>query len=100
MFRPDVILLEIGLPRLNDYEACRRIRHEPWSNGMVLVALTAEPGSERGARGAGDLHGIALEPLHDVTPESLVIPVVAAQADNGQLAWEASSFMKLGQGRQ
>jgi len=39
-FRPDVILLDIGLPKLNGYEACRRIREQPWSNGMVLVALT------------------------------------------------------------
>lgn len=39
-FRPDVILLDIGLPKLNGYEACRRIRNEPWSQGMILVALT------------------------------------------------------------
>ena len=39
-FRPDVILLDIGLPKLNGYEACRRIREQPWSHGMVLVALT------------------------------------------------------------
>ena len=26
---PDVILLDIGLPRLNGYEACRRIRESP-----------------------------------------------------------------------
>ena len=39
-FRPDVILLDIGLPKLNGYEACRRIREQPWSKGMVIVALT------------------------------------------------------------
>jgi CheY-like chemotaxis protein len=39
-FRPDVILLDIGLPRLNGYEACRRIREQPWGKGMVLIALT------------------------------------------------------------
>ena len=39
-FRPDVILLDIGLPKLNGYEACRRIRNEPWGAGVVLIALT------------------------------------------------------------
>jgi PAS domain S-box-containing protein len=39
-FRPDVVLLDIGLPKLNGYEACRRIREEPWGKDMVLVALT------------------------------------------------------------
>jgi CheY-like chemotaxis protein len=39
-FRPDVILLDIGLPKLNGYEACRRIREQPWDKGIVLIALT------------------------------------------------------------
>jgi PAS domain S-box-containing protein len=39
-FRPDAVLLDIGLPRLNGYEACRRIRKEPWGKDLVLVALT------------------------------------------------------------
>ena len=38
--KPDVILLDIGLPKLNGYEACRRIREQPWGRNMVLVALT------------------------------------------------------------
>jgi CheY-like chemotaxis protein len=39
-FRPDAVLLDIGLPRLNGYEVCRRIRQEPWGKDLVLVALT------------------------------------------------------------
>jgi len=38
--RPDIVLLDIGLPIVNGYEACRRIRSEPWGTRMVLVALT------------------------------------------------------------
>jgi CheY-like chemotaxis protein len=38
--RPDVVLLDIGLPRMNGYEVCRRIRQEPWGRDLVLVALT------------------------------------------------------------
>jgi len=37
-FRPEVVLLDIGLPRLNGFEACRRIREQPWGKGMVLIA--------------------------------------------------------------
>jgi signal transduction histidine kinase/ActR/RegA family two-component response regulator len=38
--RPDVVLLDIGLPKMNGYEAARRIRQQPWGKSMVLVALT------------------------------------------------------------
>jgi len=38
--RPDVILLDIGLPKLNGFEACRKIREQPWSKTIVIVALT------------------------------------------------------------
>jgi PAS domain S-box-containing protein len=39
-FRPDVVLLDIGLPKLNGYEACRRIREQSWGRSVVLIALT------------------------------------------------------------
>jgi CheY-like chemotaxis protein len=38
--RPDVVLLDIGLPVLNGHDVCRRIRQQPWGQGMVLIALT------------------------------------------------------------
>jgi PAS domain S-box-containing protein len=39
-YRPDVILLDIGMPKLNGHEACRHIREQPWGKGIVLIALT------------------------------------------------------------
>ena len=39
-FRPDVILLDIGMPRLDGYGACRRIRELPWGADVLIVALT------------------------------------------------------------
>jgi CheY-like chemotaxis protein len=38
--RPDVVLLDIGMPRLNGYEACRVIRSHEWGKDMLLVAVT------------------------------------------------------------
>jgi PAS domain S-box-containing protein len=37
---PDAILLDIGLPRVDGYEVCRRIRQQPWGRGLMIVALT------------------------------------------------------------
>jgi signal transduction histidine kinase/ActR/RegA family two-component response regulator len=39
-FRPEIILLDIGLPGLNGYQAARRIREQDGGSGIVLVALT------------------------------------------------------------
>jgi len=39
-FRPEVILLDIGLPKLNGYQACYKIREQPWSKNILIVALT------------------------------------------------------------
>ncbi len=39
-FRPDVVVMDLGMPRLNGYEAARRIRAEPWGAAAVLVAQT------------------------------------------------------------
>lgn len=38
--RPDVVLLDIGLPKLNGHEVCRRIREEPWGRDVAIIALT------------------------------------------------------------
>jgi CheY-like chemotaxis protein len=38
--RPDVVLMDIGLPILNGYEACRRIRSQAWGAAITMVAIT------------------------------------------------------------
>jgi CheY-like chemotaxis protein len=38
--RPDVVLLDIGLPKLDGHEVCRRIRKLPWGGDVLLIALT------------------------------------------------------------
>jgi PAS domain S-box-containing protein len=49
-FRPEAILMDVGMPRLDGYEATRRIREEPWGRSIVIVALTGWGQDEDKAR--------------------------------------------------
>jgi PAS domain S-box-containing protein len=39
-FRPHVILMDVGMPRLNGYDATARIREQPWGKDVTIIALT------------------------------------------------------------
>jgi PAS domain S-box-containing protein len=39
-FRPDVVLLDLGMPKVNGYEVCRRLREQPWGETMTVIAQT------------------------------------------------------------
>jgi CheY-like chemotaxis protein/two-component sensor histidine kinase len=57
--RPDVVLLDVGLPKLSGIDACRRMRSHAWGRGMVIVALTGwgQESDRRNTREAGfDAH--------------------------------------------
>jgi len=38
--RPNVVVLDIGMPGVDGYEACRRIRAESWGRDIPIIALT------------------------------------------------------------
>jgi CheY-like chemotaxis protein len=40
VFRPDIILLDIGMPGMNGYDTARRIREKSWGESTKLFALT------------------------------------------------------------
>lgn len=39
-FRPNVVLLDIGLPKMNGYDTARTMRNEPWGKSIVLIAVS------------------------------------------------------------
>src|SRR4051812_11687052 len=39
-FRPEVILMDVGMPKLNGYGATQRIREQPWGRNILIIALT------------------------------------------------------------
>jgi len=72
-YRPDIVLLDIGLPKLSGYEVARRIRQQPWGKEMTLVALTGwgQEEDKRRAREAGfDYH--LIKPVEPTALEKLL----------------------------
>jgi CheY-like chemotaxis protein len=54
-FRPDTVLLDIGMPEMDGYEVARRMRADPRGRAVLLVALTGwgQDEDKRRARAAG-----------------------------------------------
>jgi CheY-like chemotaxis protein len=78
-FRPDLVLLDIGLPKLNGYEVARRIRQQPWGRDVVLVALTGwgQDEDRRRSQEAGfNLH--IVKPLELAALEELLAKPIKA----------------------
>jgi CheY-like chemotaxis protein len=73
--RPEIILLDIGLPRMNGLEACRRIRQHAWGRSMVIVALTGFGQDKDYAK--SEESGFDMHLVKPVDPE-LLLTVLAA----------------------
>ena len=77
-FLPEVILLDIGLPKLNGYEVAQRIREHAWGRSMFLIAVTGwgqEEDRQRSSEVGLNVHMVkpvepaALEKLLDGLPQ-------------------------------
>ncbi len=68
-FRPSMVLLDIGMPRLNGYEAARCIRQRPWGKNIPLIAVTGW-GKEEDKRRAMEA-GFNAHMVKPVAPDAL-----------------------------
>ncbi len=71
--RPDVALVDIGMPRLDGYGVARRLRAEPWGDTLVLAALTGwGQASDRAAAAAAGFDHHFTKPVDPVAVEALL----------------------------
>ncbi len=69
-FKPELMLLDIGLPGMDGYEVARRLREQPGTEGTLLVALTGwgQEEDRRKSREAGFDHHL----VKPVEPEAIL----------------------------
>lgn len=79
-FQPQVIFMDIGMPRMNGYEAAERIRQTSWGKDLVLVALTGwgQEEDRRRTQAAGFNHHL-VKPA-DLDQVQQLLSAVASQA--------------------
>lgn len=72
-FRPDVMLLDIGMPERNGYEVARAVRSTDWGQEVTLIALTGwgQPDDRRKSEAAGFNHHL-LKPVDALLLERLL----------------------------
>jgi CheY-like chemotaxis protein len=74
--RPEIGLLDIGLPDMSGYELAERIRCEAWGEGMILIAITGwgdQANDKRRAFAAGFNHHLT-KPIDPMHLERLFVP--------------------------
>jgi CheY-like chemotaxis protein len=79
--RPDIGLLDIGMPGLNGHQLARQIRAQPWGRAIKLVAVTGwgQASDQQASADAGfDLHWV--KPVDPAALDALIEGVAAARA--------------------
>lgn len=79
--RPEIVLLDIGLPKMNGYEACRRIRQHAWGRSIIVVALTGLGHEDDYAK--SEESGFDMHLVKPVEPELLLTVLAATPRDVG-----------------
>ena len=75
-FRPEVIVMDIGMPGLNGYEAATRIRGTEWGRGITLIALTGwgQEADKKRSQEAGFDHHLT-KPTEPAVLEALLVEI-------------------------
>ncbi|WP_424134212.1 response regulator [Roseomonas chloroacetimidivorans] len=80
--RPDVILMDMNLPVMDGWTAARKLRQEPDTAGIPIIALTAHAM-------AGDRDRMLEAGCNDYHPKPVDFPQLLAQIDAAMLAAES-----------
>ena len=84
--KPEVMLLDIGMPMLDGYEVARRVRVQPWGRQITLVALTGwgQDSDRRRSREAGfDSHLVKPLDIDKLTELLAKLPPPPLAESNG-----------------
>ncbi len=88
IFQPEVVMLDLSMPGMDGYEACRRIRKQSWGKQIVLLAVTG--------LGSAETENLAQEAGFDevvIKPVSVadIMQLVDSILDNRRLMSESSA---------
>lgn len=89
-FRPQLVLLDIGLPKLGGYDVARRIREESWGEDVTLAAVTGwgqETDRDRAQEAGFDQH--LTKPMNLETLKDLLEKVALQDAPFNRLSRRA-----------
>jgi CheY-like chemotaxis protein len=91
-FRPEVVLLDIGMPNMNGYEVARALRSISWGRDLVLVAVTGwgqEDDQRRSAEAGFDRH--MTKPVDPLVLESFLDSIARPHVVTPrELAWRTN----------
>lgn len=74
MVHPDVVIMDIGMPRMNGYDTARLIRNEEWGQDVQLIAITgwSQERDLAQAKDAGFDHHLVKPVVHEALEQLLV----------------------------
>lgn len=78
-------LFLVGMPGLNGYDACQRIREQPWGRDMMIVALTGwgQEADRRKAKLSGfNLH--VVKPIDPAVRPKDIVRLLAKRSSRGR----------------
>jgi CheY-like chemotaxis protein len=75
---PDAVLLDIGMPRLNGFEAAERIRQQPGGSERLILALTGfEEDEQRERLSAAGFNSCLVKPIDHTALNQLLTAFAA-----------------------
>jgi CheY-like chemotaxis protein len=86
-FQPEIVLLDIGMPKLNGYEACRQIREQAWATQVIIIAVTGwgqDEDRQRSKDAGFDMH--LVKPLDPLVVERLMRKLEPGRESDSMMA--------------